>query len=133
LLLLLLFCKLFWKLFEKLSSKLYRNLLCKRLLRICSKNLYKKLLLLLLLLLRDMYDDMIRFEGKISATDLEWTIIRPSRLMDAPVRNSGGLWIGEGVLPKGYRHEVDRRDVAKLVVKLVKEGGSSGKMLGVSC
>ena len=82
---------------------------------------------------RDMYDDMIRFEGKISATDLDWTVVRPTRLMDAPVKNSSGLWTGEGMIPKGSKCQVDRKDVAALLVKLVKEGGSSNKMIAISC
>ncbi len=80
--------------------------------------------------LKHVYDDMRRMEELVQASDIDWTLIRPSRLTDkpgaAPLREVENGY----TLPKGFWTARDR--LAELVVDKCESGDASGKALGVA-
>lgn len=71
------------------------------------------------LVLRHVYDDMRRMEALVTASDLEWTLIRPSRLSDdahdAPLREvpgafsmDGGFWTSRDALARAIADKLDQ-------------------------
>lgn len=97
-------------------------------------------------LLRQMYDDMLALEDQVikaaapDAGGVRYTLVRPTKLVDGPVRGGGALMVGEGLLPapkkgaKKAKFEVDRADVAATVVAALREPDAhAGKALHVSC
>jgi putative NADH-flavin reductase len=63
---------------------------------------------------RTFYDDMRKMEALISASDLEWTTIRPPRLLDAPPRGTTREAIGAYGLEGGSK--ISRADVARVTL-----------------
>lgn len=59
------------------------------------------------------------------ALELDWTILRPGRLTDEP--GTGGVDLGESVA----RDSVTREDVAAVIVALLDEPGTAGKVLNL--
>jgi putative NADH-flavin reductase len=66
---------------------------------------------------RGTYDDLEAMERRVMASDLDWTIIRPSGLTDGPLTGSYRVSL-EGVVLKGAK-KVSRADVAALALKAV--------------
>jgi putative NADH-flavin reductase len=64
---------------------------------------------------RGAYDDLEAMERRIMASDLDWTIIRPSGLSDGPLTGDYRVLLGGEVL-KGAK-KVSRADVAALALK----------------
>jgi biliverdin reductase / flavin reductase len=64
------------------------------------------------LLFKEMYADMSRMEREARSSGLDWIIVRPSTLTDAPA--SGRYILGIDRIPKGWR--IPREDVAELTL-----------------
>lgn len=82
-------------------------------------------------LLRKPYADFGRMERMISASDLDWTIVRPPRLTDGPatgrVRSEAGV--------EDFRHgpyHISRSDLATLLLDLAEDSNHVGSVLLVS-
>ena len=67
---------------------------------------------------RAVYDDLEAMELRIMASDLDWTIVRPSALSDDPATGHYRVSLDGSLLPKAQR--VPRADVAALVVKALE-------------
>jgi putative NADH-flavin reductase len=65
--------------------------------------------------LRKTYDDLEAMERRIMASDLDWTIVRPVGLSDAPATGHYRFSFDGSPLPHSKR--ISRGDVAALVVK----------------
>ncbi|WP_275462173.1 NAD(P)-dependent oxidoreductase [Streptomyces noursei] len=83
---------------------------------------------LLWTILKELYTDLERMEAVLRGTDLDWTVVRPPRLLDQP---------GTG----RYRHAVEagpagssipRADVARAMLDLVLDATTYGRAVGVS-
>ena len=64
--------------------------------------------------MRAVYDDLERMEQRIMASDLDWTIVRPSGLSDEPQSGRYRMTRDGSVLPKSDR--ISRADVAAVVL-----------------
>lgn len=64
---------------------------------------------------RTLYADMRRMEALILETDLDWTVLRPSRLLDTPGTGRPRVQAGAFTLPKGGT--VSRADLAAVIVR----------------
>lgn len=65
-------------------------------------------------LFHTLYDDMRAMEQIIMATDLDWTILRPPRLLNKPARNDVRVGKGDHALAGGGT--ITRADLASVVV-----------------
>lgn len=65
--------------------------------------------------LRQVYDELEAMERRIMASDLDWTIIRPTGLVDGPLTGQYRVALDGSVLPKATR--IARADVAALAMK----------------
>ena len=63
---------------------------------------------------RTLYDDMRRMEALIQAADVDWTILRPSRLLDRP--SSGQMRVIPDVYTVKGGNELARVDLASAIV-----------------
>jgi putative NADH-flavin reductase len=57
---------------------------------------------------RTLYDDMKRMEGIVAASDLDWTVMRPSGLFDAPAVSD--YRVAERYLPQKFTARPDLAD-----------------------
>jgi putative NADH-flavin reductase len=82
------------------------------------------------LFLRHIYEDMEAMDALIEASDVDWTILRPPRLLDVPavghVREAPGIW----VLPKG--NAIPRADLARVAVVKLGDGASVRQAIAVA-
>lgn len=80
------------------------------------------------LFFRKVMTDASEMEGVISESGLDWTIVRPVRLTDAPY--TGRYRVQEGHLPTlGFT--ISRADVADFMIKTVENRSSTRKIVGV--
>jgi putative NADH-flavin reductase len=80
------------------------------------------------LFFRRVMTDASEMEGVISESGLDWTIVRPVRLTDAPY--TGRYRVQEGHLPTlGFT--ISRADVADFMIKAVENRSSPRKIVGV--
>ncbi|MCB9780932.1 MAG: SDR family oxidoreductase [Alphaproteobacteria bacterium] len=79
---------------------------------------------------RTLYADMRRMEALIMASDTDWTILRPSRLMDRPSSGAVRVVPDAYTLPGG--DEVSRVDLAATIVAELGEGAHVGKGVAVA-
>ena len=63
---------------------------------------------------RTLYADMRRMEDMITASDLDWTVLRPSRLLDTEASGAVRVQAGVHALPGG--DTVSRADLASVIV-----------------
>ena len=68
--------------------------------------------------MRSVYDALEAMEMRIMASALEWTIVRPVGLSDAPASGEYRLSLDGSLLAKASR--ISREDVASLVVKALE-------------
>ena len=61
-----------------------------------------------------MYTDMSQMEILIAESDVEWTVIRPPELTDAP--ETGALEVAHDVIPPGAP-KVSRADLARFTLE----------------
>lgn len=66
-------------------------------------------------LFHTLYDDMREMERIVMETDLDWTILRPPRLLDNPPTGRVRIGVDEYALPKGST--VSRADLAEVAVR----------------
>ena len=65
--------------------------------------------------LKDVYADKAQLEALVAASNMKWIVIRPGRLMDAPVTEKYRI---ETTLYKGINiGEINRADVADYAIK----------------
>ncbi|MDQ7806515.1 SDR family oxidoreductase [Amycolatopsis sp. A133] len=69
-------------------------------------------------LMRELYGDMETMETILEGSELSWTAVRPSRIIDEPV--SGDYRIGDSETPKGGT-TINRNDLARFVVQAATE------------
>lgn len=80
--------------------------------------------------LRDVYADKGLMEERISNSDMNWTIVRPGRLLDKPVTENYRI---ETSLYKGIAiGGINRSDVADYMVKQAEEPSDLKKYVGLS-
>ncbi len=80
--------------------------------------------------LRDVYADKALMEERISNSDMNWTIVRPGRLLDKPVTENYRI---ETSLYKGIAiGGINRSDVADYMVKQAEEPSDLKKYVGLS-
>lgn len=70
--------------------------------------------------LKPVYDDLERMEQRIAASDLDWTIVRPAGLTDAPPSGHYRFTLDGSLLSKGKT--VSRADVAGFMLKALETG-----------
>jgi len=82
------------------------------------------------LFLRHLYEDMAAMDALIEASDVDWTILRPPRLLDAPavgrVREAPDVF----VLPKGGT--IPRADLARVALDKLADGASVRRAIAVA-
>ena len=76
-----------------------------------------------------LYDDMRRLEEAVMESDLNWTILRPSRLMNRP---ASGLRVGVDAYANVDGAETSRADLAAFVVTQLTSADLIGKAAAVS-
>jgi putative NADH-flavin reductase len=73
--------------------------------------------------------DAANMEERIANSELDWTLVRPPQLTDAPL--TGNYRIREGHLPAlGFK--ISRADVADYMFKALDDNATVGKIVGVS-
>lgn len=85
--------------------------------------------LFFLTLLRDIYADKLIGDRLIASTDLDWTIVRPSKMTDGPLTAS--YRSGERLALSGMA-SISRADVAHFVLQAAGNPHTIGKTLLVS-
>lgn len=82
------------------------------------------------LFLRHIYEDLVAMDGLIEASDLDWTILRPPRLLDTPavgrVREAPDVF----VLPRGGT--IPRADLARVTVEKLADPASVRHAIAVA-
>jgi uncharacterized protein YbjT (DUF2867 family) len=69
-------------------------------------------------LLRELYSDMRLMEAIVAASELDWTFVRPARIVDEPA--TGHFRIGAAANPPAGR-SVSRADLAAFVVREIAD------------
>lgn len=80
-------------------------------------------------LLTKMIPDAAGLEKEISSDDLEWTIVRPPRLMNGPLTRE--YRIADGRLP-GKGTVISRADVADFMLNEIEKAAHVQKIVGVA-
>ncbi|MGH3435441.1 MAG: NAD(P)-dependent oxidoreductase [Sciscionella sp.] len=83
---------------------------------------------LLRAILREAYADMATMEREVTASDTEWTVFRPPKLIDKP--SGGGYRTAYNAnVAGGYR--IARADLATEMLARVSDPASYGKFIGI--
>lgn len=77
---------------------------------------------------RYVYEDMMRMEKKVQASELDWTIVRPPRLTSG--RHTGNYRVQKVVVPKGAK--ISRADLADYIVKNLDDSRTYQEIFGVA-
>jgi putative NADH-flavin reductase len=85
--------------------------------------------LFFLTLLRDIYADKLIGDRLIAGTDLEWTIVRPSKMTDGPLTRS--YRSGERLALSGMA-SISRADVAHFLLHAMADPKTVGKTILIS-
>jgi putative NADH-flavin reductase len=80
-------------------------------------------------LLRGIYADLAVMEAEIHGSATEWTIVRPPRLLDAPVTGRYRHVIGANV-PRGK--SISRSDVATAMLAMISDPAAVRQVVGVA-
>ncbi len=80
-------------------------------------------------LFRQMLPDMAGMEAEVCQSDLEWTMVRPPRLTDGPLRHS--YRIADRSLPKGG-FLISRADVAHFMIGEAETPAHLQQIVGVA-
>ncbi len=81
--------------------------------------------------LRFTLADKEKQEALIRGSDLAWTLVRPTRLVDGNARDGYRTWIGEAPDTK-LQWSINRTDVAKLVLDSLEDEASIGQAINVT-
>lgn len=84
---------------------------------------------LIVRLLRDLYADLEAMEEEIRKSGVDWTIVRPPKLVDGPMTGAYRRRIG-GNVPRGYK--ISRADVADAMLAALRDPATIGEPLGVA-
>jgi putative NADH-flavin reductase len=76
------------------------------------------------LLLRRAYADLARFEAQVRATDLQWTLVRPTALTDGPATRQ--YRVSPQLSPPGGT-QISRADLAGFLLDTVEQGSWIGE------
>ncbi|MBB5870117.1 putative NADH-flavin reductase [Allocatelliglobosispora scoriae] len=87
------------------------------------------LLPLIRTVLRGIYADLAVMEAEIRASAAEWTIVRPPRLLDAPVTGRYRRVVGANV-PRG--RSISRSDVATAMLAMISDPATVRQVVGVA-
>lgn len=79
---------------------------------------------------RTLYADMRRMEALIMASETDWSILRPSRLLDAPPPGPVRLARDAYTLPGG--NELSRADLAKAILETLGDDSMIGCAAAIS-
>ena len=79
--------------------------------------------------LADLYIDLARMEGEIEQSGLDWTVIRPPRLVDGPLTGAYRSVIG-GNVPNGYA--ISRADTAHAMVSALGNADTIRQPIGIA-
>ena len=79
--------------------------------------------------LADLYIDLARMEGEIEQSGLDWTVIRPPRLVDGPLTGVYRSVVG-GNVPNGYA--ISRADTAHAMVSALSNVATIRRPVGVA-
>lgn len=71
-------------------------------------------------LFHTLYDDMRRMEELVEQSDLDWTVLRPARLTNAP--RSGGVRAAPGTYSLRGFGMTTRRDLARVTLDALESG-----------
>jgi putative NADH-flavin reductase len=80
-------------------------------------------------ILRERYDDLARMEDVLRESELDWTIVRPPRLTDAP-RTGKYRTALERNLRRGLL--ISRADVADLMLRVLGQPDTIGQAIGIA-
>ncbi len=75
------------------------------------------------------YDNLAEAEQEVMACDLDWTIVRPTRLTDAV---GTGRWKASADLVAGSFDRISRADLARFLVAAVSDGDGSRGVVSVT-
>lgn len=81
------------------------------------------------LFFRSVMDDAAAMENVVTASGLNWTLVRPPQLTDAPA--SGKYRVREGHLPV-FGFKISRADVAEYMIQSIADPGSRYKIIGLA-
>ena len=81
------------------------------------------------LFFRDLVADALGMEEVIRKNPLDWTIVRPPRLVDKP--RAGRYRVREGHLPL-FGFKISRADVADFMIRTAETGAHNKQVAGVS-
>ncbi len=82
------------------------------------------------LFLRHIYEDMAAMDALIEASDVDWTLLRPPRLLDTPAVGHAREAPGVFVLPKGTT--IPRADLARVTVAKLSDESSVRRAIAVA-
>jgi putative NADH-flavin reductase len=81
-------------------------------------------------LLKDVYDDKVKMEEIITNSDLNWTVVRPGRLLDGGLTEKYRI---ENTLFKGIKiGGINRADVADFLIKQAEKQTELKKYIAIS-
>ena len=81
-------------------------------------------------MLKDVYADKTKMEEIITHSDLNWTVVRPGRLLDKPLTEK---YRTENKLFKGINiGGINRADVADFLIKQAEKQTELKKYVGIS-
>lgn len=79
--------------------------------------------------LRPVYDDLRVMEAAVHRSATDWTVVRPPRLLDKPLR--GTYRTAYGVNPRGAG-VIGRADIAHAMLALAVDPAAVGQDVGVA-
>ncbi|WP_327086634.1 NAD(P)H-binding protein [Nonomuraea sp. NBC_01738] len=80
-------------------------------------------------LLRHVYRDHVRLHELIAGDPLDWTIVRPPRLLDGPARGGYRTAVGD-TIPNGF--SITRADLAEAVLRVAPDRATVRRTVDVS-
>ena len=80
-------------------------------------------------LLRDVYADLTAMEDDIRRSALEWTVLRPPKLVDKPLTGRYRTAVG-GNVPRGY--SISRADCAHAMLAALDDPATFGRAVGIA-
>lgn len=84
---------------------------------------------LLRTLLREVYADLAAMEQEVRRSAVEWTVVRPPRLLDKPLTGNYRRVVG-GNVPRG--HSISRADLAHAMLAVLDDAATFKQAAGVA-
>lgn len=110
---------------EAMQAEGLRRLFCVSASGLDPEPLWQRLIAkpMLWLILKNMYTDLVLMENEVSASGLEWTILRPPQLTDAARTGHYQVAVNHHL---GRVRKISRADVADYIVRHLKDETSYG-------